>query len=112
MVEAIRISRAAYPYRIGHQEFIRRFRHLKGVQWWQQSMSMSGTYTNTNTSTSTSTSVFAMVPEKARGVAGESTGQDRTGHDRKGKPKEKLISTCFCFCFCFSTSASTCWLFD
>ena len=77
MVEAIRISRAAYPYRIGHQEFIRRFRHLKGVQWWQQSMSMSGTYTNTNTSTSTS--VFAMVPEKARGVAGESTGQDMTG---------------------------------
>ena len=42
-------------------------------------MSMSGTYTNTNTSTSTSTSVFAMVPEKARGVAGESTGQDMTG---------------------------------
>jgi myosin-5 len=34
MIEAIRISRAAYPYRLTHEEFIQRFQKLRSMYWW------------------------------------------------------------------------------
>eukprot|EP01034_Spumella_vulgaris_P022338 gene22338-28458_t len=37
IIEAVKVSRAAYPYRISHHEFMSRFRCLKPSSWWKVS---------------------------------------------------------------------------